>query len=154
MARRVTYWQPMRDMITLRQAMDRLFDEGLVRPEWAEQRERAARLPLDAYSTEEEIVILASLPGVKPEDVEITIEGDTLNIKGEIPEPPANVDYILRERGFGPFTRTLTFNIPVQADKAEASFRDGLLTLSVPKAEEIKPRTIKVKTSKSGDTQR
>ena len=89
---------------------------------------------------------MASLPGVKPEDVEITIEGDTLTIKGEIPEAPENVDYILRERRFGPFSRSLTFNIPVEAGKAEASFRDGLLTLTVPKAEEIKPRTIAVKT--------
>ena len=147
MTRKTTYWQPMRDFVTLRQAMDRLFEESLVHPGWSEgQRERVARLPLDAYSTEKEIVIMASLPGVKPEDVEITIEGEALSIKGEIPEPAADVDYILRERRYGPFSRTLTFNIPVQADKAEASFKDGLLTLSVPKAEEIRPRTIKVKT--------
>jgi len=147
MARRITYWQPMRDMVTLRQAMDRLFEDSLVRPEWSgAPQEAVARLPLDSYSTEEEIVIMASLPGVKPEDVEITIEGDTLTIKGEIPEAPENVDYILRERRFGPFSRSLTFNIPVEAGKAEASFRDGLLTLTVPKAEEIKPRTIAVKT--------
>ena len=147
MATRINYWQPMRDFITLRQAMDQLFEESLVQPRWDEpRRERVARLPLDAYSTEEEIVILASLSGLKPEDVEITIEGDTLSIKGEIPDPPENVDSILRERRHGPFSRTLTFNIPVQADKAEASFKNGLLTLTIPKAEEIKPRTIKVKT--------
>jgi len=147
MARRIDYWSPMRDLITLRQAMDRLFEETLAWPEWGEpRRERVARLPLDAYSTDEEVVILASLPGLDPEDVEITIEGDTLTIKGEIPEPPENVDYILRERRYGPFSRTLAFNIPVQADKAEASFKNGLLTLIIPKAEEIKPRTIKVKT--------
>ena len=106
MARRVAYWQPMRDMVTLRQEMERLFEESMVRPEWSETtQEQVARLPLDAYSTQEEIVILASLPGVKPEDVEITIEGDTLSIKGAIPEPPENVDYILRERRFGPFSR-------------------------------------------------
>jgi HSP20 family protein len=134
-------------MVTLRQAMDRLFEESLVRPEWSgRESEASARLPLDSYSTADEIVLLASLPGVKPEDVEITIEGDTLTIKGELPEPPENVDYILRERRFGPFSRTLTFNIPVEADKAEAGFRDGLLTLTIPKAEETKPRTIKVKT--------
>ena len=75
----------MRDFITLRQAMDQLFEESLVQPRWDEpRRERVARLPLDAYSTEEEIVILASLPGLKPEDVEITIEGDTLSIKGQL----------------------------------------------------------------------
>jgi len=146
MARRVAYWQPMRDMVTLRQAMNRLFEDSMVRPEWGEAaHEQVTRLPLDAYSTEEEIVIMASLPGVKPEDVEITIEGDTLSIKGAIPEPPENVDYILREQRFGPFSRMLTFNIPVKAVEAEASFRDGLLTLSVPKADEIRPRTIEVK---------
>jgi HSP20 family protein len=134
-------------MVTLRQAMDRLFEESMVRPEWGEgAQEQVARLPLDAYSTQEEIVIMASLPGVSPEDVEITIEGDSLSIKGSIPQPPENVDYILRERRFGPFSRVLTFNIPVEADKAEATFKDGLLILTVPKAEAIKPRTIEVKT--------
>jgi len=147
MTRKITYWQPMRDFVTQRQAMDRLFENSLVHRGWGEgQRERVARLSLDAYSTEEEIVIMASLPGAKPEDVEITIEGEALSIKGKVPEPAADGDYILRERRYGPFSRTLTFNIPVQADKAEASFKDGLLTLSVPKAEEIRPRTIKVKT--------
>jgi len=148
MVRRVHAWQPMRDMVTLRQAMGQLFDESMVQPRGpGEHGERKSKLPLDAYSTEEEIVILASLPGVSPEQVEITIEGDTLILKGEVPEPPANVDFVLRERGFGAFSRTLTFNIPVQADKAEASFSNGLLTLSVPKAEEIRPRTIQVKTN-------
>lgn len=147
MVRRVSYWQPVRDMVTLRQAMDRLFDESMVRGDWGgEQAERVMRLPLDVYTTGEEIVILASLPGVNPADVEITIEGDVLSIKGEIPEPPQNVEYALRERRYGPFSRTLTLNVPVQADKAEATFKEGLLTLSIPKAEEIKPRTIAVKT--------
>jgi len=147
MVRRVAYWQPVRDMVTLRQAMDQLFDESMVRGDWGgEAAEPVAKLPLDVYSTSEEIVVLASLPGVNPADVEITIEGDALVIKGEIPEPPENVDYVLRERRFGPFSRTLTLNVPVQADKAEATFKEGLLTLSIPKAEEIKPRTITVKT--------
>ena len=101
-------------------------------------------LPIDAYSTENELVIIASVPGVNPEEVEITIEGDTLMIKGEVPAPLGNVNYIMQERGHGRFSRTLTLNVPVQADKAEAEFVNGILTLRVPKAEAVRPRTIKV----------
>jgi len=140
-------WQPFSDMVTLRQAMDRLFDDSFVRPSrLTTVFGEGADLPIDMYQTDDSIVVKVSVPGIKPDDVEATITGDTLTIKGEIPEAPENVDYILRERRFGPFSRSLTFNIPVEAGKAEASFRDGLLTLTVPKAEEIKPRTIAVKT--------
>ena len=82
------------------------------------------------------------MPGVKPEKVEITLEGDTLTIKGERPAPMENVDYVLQERAFGKFQRTLNINIPVDANKAEAKFENGLLTLTVPKAEAVKPKTI------------
>ena len=77
------------------------------------------RLPLDAYVTADEIVVLANMPGVKPEEVEITIEGDTLTIRGERPRPLENVDYVMQERPFGKFQRTLNINIPVDANKAE-----------------------------------
>ena len=87
---------------------------------------------------------MANMPGVKPENVEITIEGDTLTIKGERPTPIENVDYVLQERTYGKFQRTLNINIPVDANKAEAKFEDGLLTLVVPKAEAVKPKTIQV----------
>jgi HSP20 family protein len=77
--------------------------------------------------------------------VEITLEGDTLTIKGEIKPPLENVDYIFQERAYGPFSRTLTLNVPVDAEKAEATFENGILTLTIPKAESVKPKTIKVK---------
>jgi len=127
--------------------MDRLFEDSFVP---AGRRESAAeptfRLPLDAYVTQNEIVVTANVPGVKPEDVEITLEGDTLTIKGERPGPIENVDYVMRERPFGKFQRTLNINIPVDADKAEARFEHGLLTLVIPKAEAVKPKTIAVVT--------
>jgi len=110
--------------------------------------ERVIKLPIDAYATENELVIVAPAPGVAPDTVEITIEGDTLTIKGEIKPPLENVNYIYRERAFGPFMRTLTLNVPVQADKAEATFEHGLLTLTIPKAEAVKPKAIKVKAAK------
>jgi HSP20 family protein len=86
------------------------------------------------------------VPGLKPEDVEITLEGDTLTIKGEFKQPLENVQYLMNERLSGSFMRTLTINVPVQADKAEARFEDGVLTLVLPKAEEVRPKVIKVQT--------
>jgi len=145
MANHITRWDPFREAVTLREAMDRLFEDSYVPARrQAEQREQVWRLPLDAYITAEEIVIVANMPGVKPEKVEITIEGDTLTIKGERPAPLENVDYVLQERSYGKFQRTLNINIPVDANKAEAKFEDGLLTLVVPKAEAVKPKTIQV----------
>ncbi len=139
-------WTPMADLVTLQQAMDRVLDE-----EWGRrgmgwrQDERVRLLPVDVYSTANELVIQASVPGLDPEDVEITIEGETLIIKGEGKAPLENVDYHIQERRYGPFSRTLTLNVPVQADQAEAVFDSGVLTLTIPKAEEIRPKVIKVK---------
>lgn len=143
--RNLVRWHPMRDLVSLREAMDRLMEESFVRPSWSGERERAARLPVDVYSTPEELIIMASVPGVDPEDVNMSIEGDNLHIKVEHRAPLENVDYIFQERPYGTFERTLTFNVPVQAEKAEATFENGLLTLTVPKAEEVKPKVIKVK---------
>lgn len=145
MADYLSRWDPFREVVTLREAMDRLFEDSFIPTRRrAGLREEAFRLPLDAYVTPEEIVILANMPGVKPEEVEITIEGDTLTIKGERPAPLENVDYVLQERAFGKFQRTLTINIPVDANKAEAKFENGLLTLTIPKAEAARPKTIQV----------
>jgi HSP20 family protein len=142
-------WEPMRDFITLRQAMDRLFEDSFINAGRLQPAgERRMKLPIDAYSTDSEVVLVAPMPGVDPDKVEITIEGDTLTIKGEIRPPLENVNYIFQERAYGPFMRSLTLNVPVQADKAEASFEHGLLTLTIPKAEAVKPKSIKVKAAK------
>jgi HSP20 family protein len=148
MTTRLTVWEPFRDMMTLHQAMDRLFEDSFVRtfPRWTNGQRGTLYLPVDAYETDNEIVVNASLPGMKPDEVEITFEAETVTIKGETKPPIENVNYVIRERCFGLFARTLTFNVPVQADKAEATFENGVLTLTVPKAEEVRPRQIKVKT--------
>jgi HSP20 family protein len=126
-------------MRSLYEAVDRLNS-------WSEQDSgpRAARLPVDAYSTDNEIVVSATLPGVNPDDVSITVEGDTLTIKGEIPAPVENVSTLLSERYHGPFSRKLQLNVPVDVNRIEASFEAGVLTLVLPKAEESKPKQIKV----------
>jgi HSP20 family protein len=139
-------WDPITDLVTMQQAMDRYFDDAWTRRGMGwRQAERVAALPVDVYSTGSELVIKASVPGVNPEEVEITVEGDTLTIKGETKSPLENVDYHIQERRYGPFGRTLTLNVPVEADKAEAMFENGELTLIIPKAEEVRPRVIKVK---------
>jgi HSP20 family protein len=85
------------------------------------------------------------VPGVPPEDVEVTIEGDTLTIRAEVPPPLENVDYIFQECPCGRFTRVLTLNVPIDVDNVAATFEHGLLTLTLPKATPVQPKTIKVK---------
>ena len=143
----VSRWEPSREVLSLQDAMDRLFAERF----WPYRRSRGrvegpCALDVDAYATPTEIVVFASVPGAEPKDVDVTIEGDTLTIKGEIRPPAEDVGYILQERTCGPFARSLRLNVPVQADKAEASFENGVLVLKIPKAEEVKIKTIKVKT--------
>ena len=146
----IVRWNPWREAVTLREAMDQLFEESFVHPRTRQRqgeslRERSYRLPLDVYTTPEEIVVVASLPGLTPDEVDIAIEGDTLTIRAELRPPLENVEYLFQERGYGAVARTLTLNVPVEADKAEAAFENGVLTLTLPKAEETKPKVIKVK---------
>jgi HSP20 family protein len=131
-------------MITMREAMDRLFDErtgvrtgGSVQSLWA--------LPVDAYVNDDAIVLVADVPGLKPEELDVTLEGDTLTIRGEIKPATEDRKYLLRERAFGKFERVLTINTPIDTNKVEASFENGVVTITLPKAEAIKPKQIQVK---------
>jgi len=138
---------PRAEWESMWELMDRLADEGWGRRGLGVRGgERVHLLPVDVYATQNELVIQASVPGLNAEDVEITIEGETVTIKGERKAPLENVDYYIQERRFGPFGRTITLNIPVQAEAAEALFEKGVLTLTIPKAEEIRPKVITVKT--------
>jgi HSP20 family protein len=137
----------MKDMMTLRQAMDRLFEDSFVRPGRMFESV-GAYLPLDIYTNKDAVVIRASVPGINPDEVEITVEGSMVTIRGETkPTSEEGVTYLLQEQRYGPFSRSIELAIPVQADKAEASFKNGVLTLTIPKAEEIKPKIIKVKSA-------
>ena len=145
MANYVARWDPFADVVTLREAMDRLMDDGYSnRQQPRDGNNRRLRLPIDAYVTSEDIVVLANMPGIKPEDVEIMLEGDTLTIRAERPAPLENVNYAIQERTYGAFQRTLNINVPVDAEKAEAKFENGLLTLTIPKAEAARPKQIHV----------
>ena len=104
------------------------------------------RLPVDAYVTDHEIVVQAAFPGVAPESVSITVDGETLSLAAELPARLENVDYVFAERPHGRLSRQLTLNVPVDVNKAEAVFENGLLTLTLPKAESARPKTISVTT--------
>ncbi len=145
----LTRWEPMSDMVTLRDAMDRLFDEAFTRPWGLTSSERGMGMPaVDMYQTDNDVVVKTAVPGIKPEDVQISITGDTLTIKGEIKENNDNKQkaYHIREQRWGSFERTLSLPTDVKADKATADFENGVLTITLPKAEEVKPKTITVKT--------
>ncbi len=142
----MTIWNPMEELVSLPDAMARLLEESVVRPRTLRRGEETVlRLPLDAYETDEALVIQAALPGVSPDDVEITLEEDRLTIRGVFPQRVENVEYLITEMPAGmPFARVLRINAPVEADKAEARFKDGMLTLTLPKAQAARPKVIKI----------
>ena len=143
-------WQPVSDMMSLRDAMDRLFEDSFVTRRGFPALWNGDTLALDVYETEESLVIKTSLPGVKPEEVDITVTDDVLTIKGEAKsdEKVENANYLRQERRYGTFQRSLQLPGSLQTDSAEATFENGVLTLTIPKAEEAKPRTMQVKTKK------
>lgn len=138
-------WEPAREMMTLREAMDHLFDEAFTRPFGLTTALQAPAV--DLYQTDDEVVVRASLPGMKAEDVQISVTGDMLTLKGEFKEKEEKKEkaYHLHEQRYGAFERTLSLPTEVLADKAKADFEDGVLTITLPKAEEVKPKTITVK---------
>lgn len=139
-------WEPFNDLISLRDAMDRLFEESFIRSPRSMTPWKGSDLELDMYETDGEVVIKASVPGVKPEELDITITGNTLSIQGETKEENEvkRENYLYQERRYGSFSRSVVLPEGLSTDKAEASFENGVLTLKVPKTEEVKPKTVKV----------
>ncbi len=144
----LTRFDPFGDMITLRQAMDRLFEDSVVSPlTWRRLEGETVTPALDVHQDADEFVVTAALPGIRPQDVEITLTGQTLVIRGEFKadEKITRDQYLYRERRFGSFNRQLQLPVRVEGDRTEATFEHGLLTLRIPKAEEVKPRQIQIK---------
>jgi HSP20 family protein len=142
-------WQPMNDLVSLRDAMDRLFEDSFVTPRsWAAPF-ATSEPSIDVYETGNDVEVKATLPGIKPENVDITLTGDMLTITGETKEETEQKDknYLRRERRYGSFSRTVSLPEGLEGDKAEAKFDNGVLTLTIPKSEQIKPKKIQVKTN-------
>jgi HSP20 family protein len=145
----ITRFDPIGDVVSLRSAMDRLFEDSFVSPlNWRTTANGGAmNPPIDVHESDDEIVVTSALPGVKPEDVEVTMTGQTLTLRGEFrADEVKNDQYLYRERRYGAFNRSIQLPVRVQGEQADASFTDGILTLRVPKAEEVKPRQIRIGT--------
>jgi len=118
-------------------------------PENWEAEESQVFFPVDVFEKGDDFTIVAMLPGLKPEDVEIQIVNETISLKGEFRnEIEEEANYILQERPSGKFFRSISMSDIMDATKAEAHMENGILTLRIPKAEEAKPKTIKVTTAK------
>ena len=136
-------WDPFREVGDLQSEMNRMFDgffggsvAGLDRV-WAPA--------VDMFETKDDLMVRAELPGMTEKDVELSITGDVLTLRGERGAAADGQESVHRsERWYGKFERSLTLPIPIQADKVKATYRDGVLTIQLPKAEEVKPRTIKI----------
>ena len=147
----ITRWDPFQDLMNLRNTVDRMFDrtfgsEGTWQPasmNWG--------LALDVVENEDEYLVKASLPGINPDDLEITFTNNILTIKGEVKEETEEKEahYHLRERRFGTFSRSISIPSQVKSNAIEAKYENGVLSLHLPKTEEVKPRRIPIQ---SGET--
>jgi HSP20 family protein len=142
----MTRYNPFGDMMTLRDAMNELLADSFVSPRRvgsAEQR------PLDLYENASEYVVKLAVPGLKPEDFEVTMQENILTVRGQMREEQQdeNTRYHVREQFYGAFERTVRFPGAVGAENIQAELADGVLTIRVPKAEEARARRINVRTS-------
>ncbi len=144
------------EFVSLRDAMDRLLADSFVgnplRGVWASSSNGSSRmpLPLDVYATDNEVILIASAPGLRAEDLEISINQGTITLTGKTPnvaqsEEAKHATWYLHELPHGTFSRTVTLPIEVDAAKADATFDQGILRLRLPKAEKAKPKQIKVR---------
>lgn len=137
-------WDPFTEM---RNSMEALFDQGFSRP-WRllSPSEYHVGFPVDIWETNDALELKASIPGIVPDDVDISLTGDTVTIRCEHRQGEEDADrkYLTREIGYGRYQRTIALNTTVDPDKAEARYEHGMLYLRMPKAEAARVRQIKV----------
>ena len=145
-------WDPFRDMTTLRERMNRLFEDmAASRGEEKDLTTSSWAPAVDIYETENEVVLTAEIPGIEEKDIEIKVEDNTLSLRGErkFEKETKEENYHRIERSYGTFTRTFSLPNSIDADKVAANYKDGVLTLNMPKKEEAKPKTIKINVTKA-----
>lgn len=138
-------WDPVREIFDLHNEMNRVFDSFLARPS-GHSLARVWAPVVDLYETKDEVVVTAKLPGVKEKEINVSIVGEVLTIKGEQKEEQETKDerYHRVERFYGAFERQIPLPVPVETEKVKATYKDGVLAIHLPKAETIKPKAIKV----------
>jgi HSP20 family protein len=138
-------WDPFDEVMTMRESMDRLFEDFFTR------RPRSAgplvwQPAVEVFETDSEIVVKAELPGIDPKNVSVTVTGDGLTIKGEarVEHEDKGRNYYRRELRYGSFQRTIALPTEVKSEETKAAFKHGILEVKVPKAERVKPKSVKV----------
>ena len=143
----ITLWRPRRDWLSVSDAIDRFFDEASPRSSraWLAPAWRAG-VALDVYRDNGSLVIKVEVPGVTPEELDVTVKDNVLTISGETSaeEEVKEENYVHRERRYGSFCRSVALPAEAEGDKADAAFEDGVLTVTIPVAAELQPETVKV----------
>jgi HSP20 family protein len=151
------------EFVSLRDAMDRLFSDsfpsGVFRGLPSTNGSGRFNLPLDVYGSDNEIVVIAAVPGIEPDQIEITINQNTVTIRGELrnvasSEEAKNATWYLHELPYGKFQRSLTLPVDVDVANADATFDHGILKLRLSKADSAQPKQIKVRTISTDQTQK
>ena len=145
----ITRWNPARDFLSLREAMDRLFEDSFIRPSMVPFDGRGAGFPADLKETPEAFLLKATLPGVKADQLDINATTESVTIRAETKEETEEKEghWLLRERRHGSFERNFMLPTQIDPNKVEATFEDGILTLTMPKSEAVRPKQIKVRPS-------
>ncbi len=140
-------WDPFRDIVTLREKMNRLFEDAVTaRGEERDMISSTWTPSVDIYETENEIVLTAEVPGIDEKDIDIKIENNTLSVQGErkFEKETKEENYHRIERSYGSFFRSFTIPHNVDQDKIEAEHESGVLRVLMPKRHESKPKKVKV----------
>ena len=146
----IVRFDPFEDMTRLQREVNRLFEDRSATRGGAETASTRAWSPLvDILEDRNEIVVKAELPGIKQEEIDIELTGDTLTLRGErkFEDTPHKDNYVRIERSYGSFQRAFTIGVPVQHDGVKASYKDGILEIHLPKSEETKPKKVQVSAS-------
>ena len=148
----ITRFTPMTDFVSLREAMDRLFEDSFIRPTtYSGLAAGQIALPVDLWETNDAYHLRADVPGITPDAIDINVTADTLSITGEVKgqSDVSNDGWLRQERRVGKFQRAFTLPVQIDPDKVQANFTNGVLELVLPKADQVKPRSIKVNANKA-----
>jgi HSP20 family protein len=139
-------WDPFRDLETLQEDVNKLFQDRFNTPRKSVPAERSWAPVVDVIEDDDNIVVRAELAGMKKEDIDIELTGDTLTIKGErkFENEDKKDNFVRVERVYGKFQRSFTIGVPIKSEEVKAGYKDGVLEISIPKSEEIKPKKVEV----------
>jgi len=148
----IARFSPISDVVSLREAMDRLFEDSFIRPNgsWSGLAAGQVAVPVDLWETQDAYHLRADLPGLTPEDIEINATADTFQVSGEFKAKTdvTSEGWLRQERRSGKFSRAFSLPMQIEPNKVDAKFENGVLELVLPKAENVKPRQIKINATK------